>query len=331
MWELRNRTPYAAERTIAVDKFGARSYVVVVKGTFGIGADGGLRLSDEQLQPETAPRYHGDPGSSSLIYEQELVAGKPRTDFLLNAKAHSPTNSATEVTVGIRTPRGRKVLLVKGDRRWERSAIGTIHSSSPEVFQSMPIVYERTFGGHDRIDPDEQKHRLDRNNPVGKGFYSDNTHCVGDLLPNIEIPGSTRHVAGFGALCSHWEPRIRFQGTYDADWAASQKPLLPRDYDPQWLQCAPADQQFSPHLVGGEVVELFNLTKSGRLTFVLPKHYFAFATYVGQKRLQHRARLATIIVEPEYPRVIALWASALQCHHDIDEIDYTTISEKGYG
>ena len=40
MWALENRTPYAAERTWVLDKNAAKSWVVVVKGTFNILVDG---------------------------------------------------------------------------------------------------------------------------------------------------------------------------------------------------------------------------------------------------------------------------------------------------
>lgn len=330
MWELRNRTPFSADRSFAIDKTGARSYVVVVKGTFNVAPDGKLSIADEQIPIEAAPRYRGEPGESSLIYEQELIAGKPRTDLYLNATAQSPSKRVTEVTVGIRTPAGSKALLVKGDRRWERSAIGTIRASRVEPFETMPIIYERAYGGYDQLDPDPRKQCMDRRNPVGVGFYSDAAHRVGELLPNIERAGSGECVAGFAALCSYWEPRIRYQGTYDADWVETQKPLLPSDYDPQFLQCAPTDQQFSPHVLGGQLIELFNMTPTGFLRFALPKHYFAFTTYAGKKQMEHRAMLSTVIVEADYPRVIMMWASSLECHHDIDAIDYTTISEKEY-
>ena len=39
MWALDNRTPYAAERTWVLDKNAAKSWVVVVKGTFNILLD----------------------------------------------------------------------------------------------------------------------------------------------------------------------------------------------------------------------------------------------------------------------------------------------------
>jgi hypothetical protein len=331
MWVLNNGTPFAVDRTIAVDKSGERSYVVVVKGTFDIAAAGQVVPAQEQLPVEPGPKHRGDPGETSLIYEQELVGPKPRTDLYLNASAYAPQGRrSTQLHVGVRTPAGMKSLLVSGDRSWERSPVGTIKPSAVKPFETMPITYERAHGGYDRDDPDPQNHRLDRNNPVGVGFYTDASHRVGKLLPNIEFLEGGKGVAGYGALCSFWEPRIRYQGTYDARWVESQKPLLPRDYDPQWLQCAPVDQQFAPHLVGGEKIELVNLTPEGVLQFPVPKRYFAFTTRIGRKQLEHRAKLNTVIVEPDHPRVIVLWASALACHHDIDNIDVTDITEKEY-
>src|SRR5947209_71740 len=169
MWEVRNATPYVAERAVVVDKTGERHWVVIVKGTFTIGRDGVLAPAPEQVPANPGPEYRGEPGKSSLLYEQDLIAEKAGSDVYFNATAHVPgERAATEVTVGIKTPLGTKALLVTGERRWERNAIGQIEPSLPQPFVKMPIVYEQAQGGYDEQDPDLTKHRLDPANPVGR-------------------------------------------------------------------------------------------------------------------------------------------------------------------
>ncbi len=334
MWEIRNETPFAADRTIVVDKNGSRGWVVVIKGTFAIKPDGVLAPADEQIPPMLAPEYRGDDGESSLVYEQDLIAAKPRTDVYLNATAHAPDGRrCTEMVVGLRMPWGQKTLVVRGDRTWERNLVGVVEPSPPRPFVEMPITYERAYGGYDRQDPDASKHRMRAGNPVGTGMFTRGAHRLGRLLPNIEWPGQRHDAppAGFGALCSYWEPRAGFQGTYDAHWVERRKPLLPDDYDAQALQCAPADQQAKSHLRGGEVFGLVNMNpRRPAINFALPKHYFGFTTVIGRKRREHRAKLSTVIIEPEYPRVMIVWHSILECHHELDDIDFTLVKEKRY-
>jgi hypothetical protein len=331
VWEVRNETEYAADRAIVLDKSGERHWVVVVKGTFDILPDGTTRRADEQMDPLVAPEYRGDPGASSLLYEQDFTLAKPRTDVVLNATAHAVGGRpAPELTVGIKTPAGTKSLVVRGDRTF-----GTMEVSVTTPFVTMPIVYERTYGGHDRQDADPSRHRLDPRNPIGTGFSTRQAHRVGKPVPNIGLVGAARAdvPAGYGALCSYWEPRVRHQGTYDAAWVEQQKPLLPKDWDPQVLQYAPVDQQFAPHLRGGEIFGLHKLTPSGSLQFALPKHYFGFTTeFEGPRKgyEEHRAKIHSVIIEPDHPRVIVVWHTILSCHHKIDDIVETLVHEKQY-
>src|SRR5688572_23403033 len=49
MWALDNRTPFAAERGWARDREGAEVWIVVVKATFLVERDGGLRVPASQV------------------------------------------------------------------------------------------------------------------------------------------------------------------------------------------------------------------------------------------------------------------------------------------
>jgi hypothetical protein len=334
MWEIRNNTRFASAATIVIDKTGEKHWVVVVKGTFNISKDSKTELAEEQIEPLFAPQYRGVPGESSLIYEQDLLPGKPRSDIYLNATAHAPNGRpVTKLIVGIQTAGVNKKLIVHGDRIWKRNPIGIASASTLKPFLKMPIVYERAYGGFDQQDPNPANHRLDPRNPVGTGLFKKKAHRAGNPLPNIAHYKQGKNIqwaAGFGALCSYWKPRLDYQGTYDDKWIKTRKPLLPDDYDPLTLQCAPPDQQVTPHLRGGEPISLLNLTSDGVLQFHLPKHYLVFSTHIGHKRLDHRAILNTVIIEPDYPRVVMVWHSTLSCHHDIDNIDYTRVTEKEY-
>ena len=229
----------------------------------------------------------------------------------------------------------KKRLRVFGDRIWEKSVMGGPSISSPQLFESMPIRYEQAFGGWDRVNDDPIDHRLYAPNPVGTGFATKAAHCVGLRVPNIEYPneliGSWEdhpQPAGFGPLECYWTPRRELAGTYDEQWQKERFPLWAQDFDARYNNCAPADQQAAGYLRGGESVELVNLTPNGRLEFRLPKVYPFFETRFGRKRVEHRAQLCTVIIEPDHPRVVMVWQTSLVCNRGVDELDATIVTEK---
>jgi len=338
MWLLHNRTPYAADRTWVQDPDGTKRWVVVVKATFDIDPDGRLTLADEQLPPLLAPEYHGVDGASSLRYEADLLPPKPGTDVVLHGHAHAPAGRpATHVAVALGVGSQRKILAVTGDRIWKRSVVGTIVPSSPAPFLRLPLVYERAYGGHDTRAPDPTAQRMFALNPVGCGYVVRRASLLGQPVANIEHPGAPlgcQGAAGFGPICSHWSPRRELAGTYDAHWITTRKPLLPEDFDPHFHMCAPLDQQYVPHLRGGVPIELVNLTPGGVLRFTLPKIHLAFRTRFALRRSEHpqehRAKLHTVVLEPDHPRMLMVWHTSLVCHHHADALEGTTFWEKPY-
>lgn len=336
MWELSNRTPYAVDRTWVQDERGARHWVVVVKGTFAIGANGTLSLADEQVPPTLAPEYNGEDGVSSLKYEADLGPAKPGTDVYVVGHARAPGGRpVTRVSVGLRIGSREKVLEVLGDRTYERDVVGVV-PSSPLPFVELPLVYERAFGGFDDESPDPAKQALFAANPVGMGFVATRRKLVGLPVPNIGVPGvppGSKGAAGLGAITSHWAPRCEHAGTYDAKWVKERKPLLPLDFDPRFHLCAPVDQQFVPHLRGGERIELVGMTASGALGFEVPRVALGFLTRFQTRKepVHHRASLVTVIVEPDHPRVCVVWHTSIPCNHaEMEYLEETVIREKRF-
>jgi len=336
MWAVKNQTPFAVDRNWVLDKNAAKHWVIAVKGTFDILPDGATQLSKKQEAPLLLPEYFGDAGTSSLRYELDLSASKPAVDVLLNGTAYAPPGDAVtelDVTLTVGTAI-RKVLKVSGDRYWDP---GLLHDALPtpaEPFESMPLTWERAFGGSDTSSEDPAMHRYESRNPVGTGFAESRKYLAGQRLPNVEFP--RRRVsswkdrpqpAGFGPVSSYWEPRLSYAGTYDAHWLEDRFPLLPQDFNERHFCCAPEDQQ-TPELKGGEAVELLNLSPGGRLVFSLPKVHLSFLTRFGRERVYHGCRLHTVLIESDVPRVIMVWHSSLACHHKVDQLDETLVFEK---
>ena len=332
MWQVDNRTPFAAERGWIRDRDGAEIWLVAVKATFDILPDGTTAVAKEQPPVLRVAEHHGEPGKSSVKYDADLVLTKKTTDVIVVGHAYAPTGTTvTHADVGFKVGPVRKMLRVYGDRTW--NAIGM---SAPMPFERMPLVYERALGGVDLKSKTPEKD-WEWRNPVGTGFAVSSRNATGLRLPNIEDPkglvGSWDDrpaPAGFGAIASHWQPRVAFAGTYDDRWMQTRQPLLADDLDDRFFQSAPLDQQTPEFLRGGEPVVLLRMTPQGDLRFVLPKLYFGFETrfYDGSREIHKNRRLHTVILEPDYPRVSLVWHTALPCHFKVQKLERTIVTLK---
>jgi len=329
MWSLLNSTPFAADRNWTRDKDGVHWWIVAVRATFDLASDGHLTLADEQVAPVLAPEYFGAPGKSSLRYDSDLLAAKPGTDVLVVGSAHAPGGRAVSaVPVSLRIGQIQKQLVVHGDRVY-RSGLKT---SSPQPFVTRPIQYELAFGGMDLSDPDPRNHRYDDRNPIGRGLAVNPNHLIDKPAHSIEYTSgdpAARGPAGFGPIDPGWLPRRALAGTYDDRWNRTKKPLLPDDFDPAYALSSPTDQRNPQPLVGGERVELVNMTPEGTLLFEIPRVPLEFTSVFGRRREPHVGQLATVIVEPEERRLSLVWQSTLRvAAPEVDYLDSTEIVEK---
>lgn len=331
MWQLDNRTPFAAERTWVRDRDGAEIWLVAVKATFDIQPEGSARVAPEQPPVTLIPVHQGKPGGSSLRFESDLQRTKLSTDIVVLGQAHAPGGEPVEsLDVGFAVASVVKVLRVFGDRVWQRGSIGP-----PQPFVSLPIVYERAYGG---VDHQSAEPTWDVRNPVGCGYGGAERNIEGRPLPNIENPkalirrwSDRPEPAGFGPLACHWQQRQQWAGTYDEKWQQERLPLLPHDFDDRHYQCTPSDQQAPQFLRGGEPVALRNLTPGGGdVRFFLPRVFLGFETifYTGPHMRHEPPKLHTVILEPDVLRVSLVWHTALPCHPRVLKLNRTRITLK---
>jgi hypothetical protein len=327
MWQVDNRTPFAAERAWVRDRDGGEVWLVAVRCTFLVRPDGSTAPAEKQEPPVLAPKYRGEPAASSLLYDSDFYLTKPTTDVLLHGSAHAPGGQpATEVDVTLRVGDVRKTLRATGDRVYEKGAVG--HTTGrPQPFTMLPLTYERAYGGADPNPKDPDRPGFEQRNPVGTGFAP----VVGKTAPNVGYPGMGRgrEPAGFGPVSSHWQPRARHAGTYDEAWQRDRSPLYPRDLDDRFFLCSPEDQRPKEFLRGGEPVELTNLTPGGRLAFTLPRVAFDFETvFKTGDRVHHAGKLHSVILEPDVPRVVLVWRTELACHPRVHSLLGTVVRPK---
>ena len=332
MWAIENQTPYSAERTFVRDRDGSEIWLVAVRGTFSIQADGAVKIAEKQEPVARIPEYLGKPGESSLRCETDLPRSKLGTDVLLNATAYVPRGEKrSEIEVGYRVANLTKTLIVSGNRTWKKSRRGGFEPGESQPFASMPIRYENSFGGMaENVAADSTTALADRN-PIGVGIVRSEE----SPLPNVRYPGTEigdpfleKSPAGFGAIASHWMPRRSLAGTYDEKWQKQRQPLLPDDFKDEYFYSAPADQRVDGFLRGGERVDLVNLTPSGKLSFVLPKLAIGCRTSIDGGVEHHRSSLHTVLIEPDEHRLIMVWHSALPCHHTLYTLKRTIVFEK---
>ena len=334
MWAVDNKTPYGADRAWIRDKSGAHQWLVAVKATFDIVEQGRLKLADEQPPPSRQPQYRGDPATTSLRVDSDLLAAKPSTDVILDAYAHAPQGKPrSTVEVSLHVAEVRKTLLVHGPRVYQQGAFG-LTTTRPLPFTHHPIHYEWAYGGSDLTPADVRQRVMDARNPVGKGIRAVKSQLENQPAHMIEHPSgnfATAGPAGFGPIASAWSPRRERAGTYDARWEATKKPFLADDYSDFAALSSPDDQRPSKPLRGGETLLLTNMTPSGALRVDLPKIFLTFQTRFGHRPVEHRGKMVTVIVAPDDLRLSIVWQSTLPVSgRDADYLDYTTIREKPY-
>jgi hypothetical protein len=202
--------------------------------------------------------------------------------------------------------------------------------SRPAAFERIPLQWERAFGGWDRSSPDPARHAYEPRNPAGTGFRAPGSRFEEGLrCPNLEDParplrgwGDRPTPAGFGFTSPHWEPRARLAGTYDAAWQKDRAPLLPRDFDPRFLNAAAPGLVASGHLRGDEPVVVSGVSPEGGWAFALPGVGAPEVRVVrpGLADALVSTRLDTVVVDVDERKLFLLWRGRLGLRREPTEV-----------
>lgn len=340
MLQLNNGSRFAPLIQVLPDRDAVDTLYVVVRGTFTLTPV--PELAAEQPPPRAADVYWGEPGASSLKYAGDIHVGKLGTDVALVGSAHAPRGRAvTEMLTAVSVAGRRKVVRVVGDRTWRGSVGGG--APPPAPFASMPLVYERAFGGRDQHGsgaggkrPDGEISAEERN-PVGVGFCAVRRlrWGAGVRLPNLEDPytpwralGDRPPPAGFGFVAAAWQPRLGYAGTYDNDWTATRAPFLPRDFDPRFGNAASAGLTFEEGLRGGEPIALDGVSRAGPVRSQIPSIRPGVEIVVARRREAPPVTLETVLLEPDDQRLSLTWRAALRCDKRALKIERIHIREE---
>lgn len=337
--EIINPTLFEAAPCAVADLDGADYLVVLLKGTYALDGEGGMRPAEMQRPVELADQFTGEPGRSSLAYASDLAIHKTSTDIVLTGSAYPPGASAREGEVGVQVGPARATFRVFGDREWQ-SALGATRMSRPKPFERIPLTYERAAGGTDTSPSAERDHGYDARNPVGVGFRSKRTRRVVDAsrLPNFEqpdalirTPDDTPPPAPVGFVAPGWLPRMSFSGTYDAAWSATRSPLLPTDFDPRFFDVAPPGLTIPGRLRGNEHGAAMGVSPRGLLRFTLPA--LALTAEVAgnrESRTTIALNLDRVVVDGDgglHGEIVLVWSGGLRLPHGFHDLDTVTIAQ----
>ncbi|MFO7563124.1 MAG: DUF2169 domain-containing protein [Enhygromyxa sp.] len=328
---IHNLTPFSAAALPSVSFDDQQLIVVVVAGRFSMPMPFQSSSTESSIAHEQAPvpladEYRGDPGASSLLLEGQSTHVRLGTDIYLEGRAWAPLGRpCTSSMVGLSVGQCRRTAVVFGDRVWRDGMLGAT-ASSPRPFTSMPLTYERCFGGSPP-DASGAVALASEHNPVGRGLFARRRDAIGGLLPNIEDPNAPiasisdrPRPIGFGPVARHWRPRRDYGGTYDDLWQQSRAPLWPKDVDPRVMNAAAPGLVACPWLVGGEPVRLVGLHPDGPIEFSLPT-VFLQAKFESRRRLErYRMRLDGLRLEPDDGSFTLYWRAAAVADPDLFEL-----------
>ncbi|WIG94791.1 DUF2169 domain-containing protein [Myxococcus sp. SDU36] len=319
MLQVRNETPFSPGMFLFPDAQGVDTMYVVLKATFSLKA-GRLHVAETQVPVLVADKYRGEPGQSSLKAASEAHLLKPGTDVLVEGEAHSPKGRAVEsCLVQMQVGPVRQVLQVFGDRKW-KGGLMSPSPSAPAPFVTMPLVWERAFGGMHQMEKERPLGAA--RNPVGQGFRGkrSGSEMAGRALPNLENPRQLiRSISdvptpvGVGPVAPAWEPRKSYAGTYDEAWQTRRAPYLPRDFKAEFFHVAPPELCASEGLKGGEPVELLSLSPGGALRFTLPRCEVQATVRIAGRPERPLLRLETVHLTPAEGQVCMTWRGAVPC------------------
>jgi hypothetical protein len=324
-------------------------FSVIVKRTYTIGEGGAVKrcVPDQPLRLSDSYYDNGSPDFATVEHEHELAACKAATDVVVLGRARAPGGKPSQaITVGVRVGLHEKRLRVTGDRTCRYRSDGLPTFSEPLPFTSMPIRYERAYGGCDEHSVPDIPFHYPRN-PLGTGVVLRNVRDIVDglVLPNVEDPDDLltpeRVIieeperwplqplpAGFGWRQRDWYPRSALLGVLPpflepgTVTREEQAGLLPRNhvalakqfrlqtFEARFNNGASYGMIFR-QLTPGETVKLSGFSPEPFPVFALPDEVPEIFLDLGEGEQRLQARLHTLSIRPDDRSFDLVWAGAL--------------------
>lgn len=230
--------------------------------------------------------------------------------------------------------------------------------TKPKTLSKIPLRYEYALGGQNLITHQDKTvyNEVCYQNPIGTGWlcfdYFDKLKQYEKSIPNrIAMPqilpwgialiepliteqkgGLTAQemcqlsypnaATGFGFIHRSWSPRIAKAGTYDEHWLNNTHPFCPKDFDFNYYNGAPKDQQIDfPDLQIPHYLLINNLSPNAGLeVIILPRHRaFILASMLGI-RVPIPMQVDTIVFDNDKMSLKLVWRTALLKSFESSEI-----------
>jgi len=304
---------------------GERRGIFLAKATFLFDSRGSVRLDDES----PLPLYFEDQATPLGVLPRDDV---PRRDdvfevFLLGSARAPRGEPVREMRVHLSVGGVARELVVHGDRHWVgEGESATI--SDPVPFTSMPVSWDRAFGGSAEVEVDHESF-VDVSAPSnerGRGFdagamaasLDEALQCPPGYpkldrrrwLPNVEVPGDRVTQWGDVPVAEAWDPREPGWALYQdlagrantgagAEPNASSAEVRTRIHHrahPAWvLPAVPPSPAW---------VELEGFSPEGRVTFEIPEDRFGIEYILGERTGTRWATPHALILLPDDGRFV---------------------------
>ena len=277
MIQVENHTPFPV---IAFEKHGRAGHifdVIAFKMTFRLKNGYYADLDDEQAGLIMADEYYGEPETSSLKYETDLVLYKRNADIHVIGSASPVGGSGTQWMAGIRVGYFSKRLTLSGPRYW-RYENRRWQQGQPENVSAVPLRYELAYGGAWPAGDRPEDKQIFSANPLGCGYYPNIRHL--DIAQEYRAPQLTRFSQekeeishdigtictpqGMGPISRWWQSRLQYAGTYDNNWIENCRPFFPDDFSEHFYNSAHPELIYPTHLSGNEPIVLEGLLPEAR-------------------------------------------------------------------
>lgn len=319
LWEIEAHPSLSIKGRFECDENGNTMWVLVAKSAWMWINKGWV----EHPHPEIydTPIYLGEEGFSALKHDSEFQCYKKNTDVIVYGKARSKGKRPIKVHQCRLLVDGHidKTLFVYGSRHWIEHA-GTVTASVSSPFIESDIDYTHALGGDER-------------NRLGGGAANTKKDLLAQCVPCVFYPkenwnanNKNMRVAGFGALPPFFMERLKWAGTFDADWEKERRPLFPEDFDRRFYQNVPEDQQCKGILSGGERIILSGFSHDEPLSFRIPKTRVMAEIKKGEEKSQEDMRIHTVFIDTESGIISITYSALFPCQGQEHLLAHSRIS-----
>ncbi len=293
--------------------------MVIAKATFRWDERGDVALDGQR----PLPIFIGDEETSrGILPRDDLPDRGDAFEIVVLGTAHAPEGSPIEErVVAFEVGGERRELVVIGDRTWEVSGDGSGDAAviaPPAPFTTMPIGWDRAFGGTIEVEIDEGSTVpvVDVRNPLGRGFdpgpmaagLGESLLCPAPFprwsgprrLPNVE--SADRRIARWGD-----SPDPAGWGAVPCSWAIARAPL-----------CAAPDCVFDTP-PGDDRVLLEGLAPGAPVTLRVPKLEVYVDAAVGARRTTKALRLVRWVIDADQRLITATYRFAFSLQREKGE------------